>query len=145
MPYNVGSRDALLAGRVCGGEDLKDALATDDRNTWDHPSLEFIPYKQWDAAKNRLYYYENTGLLISSGVTASEKQGLRLPAALAPAFESAGLMRMGYLELMRTLDTKSLKPYCERALALNPADSLAAASLRNLPGGVDVLIVPGQL
>jgi hypothetical protein len=143
-PYHVGTRELLLAGRVCSGSSLLPKLTEDHVNTWDEPVLEFIPYKDWKAEKNRLYYYENTGLLIATGLAESRAGMIHPPDDLRPAFESSTVMRIGFLELMRTMAPDSLRPYCERALVLNPADSMAAAALQDIPHGLKSVMIPGS-
>ncbi len=142
-PYHIASRTQLLAGRMCWGQSLQPTLQNIEMNTWDHPSLEFIPYKEWEPSQNRLYSYENAGLLVGAGM-AEQDAGIERPDALRLAMESSLILRLGYLEFMRTLDPERLRPYCERALAINPADSLAAATLANIPKGTRALAIPGS-
>ncbi|GAB4325860.1 MAG: fused MFS/spermidine synthase [Candidatus Zixiibacteriota bacterium] len=142
-PYHIDSRELLLASRVCSGHSLLPALEDAGINTWDHPSLEFIPYKEWEAGKNLLYSYENIGLLVVTGI-AEAQSGMTIPSDLRPAFVSSSIMRVGFVELMRTLTPDSLRPYCERALAINPADSVASAALHNIPDGLAALMIPGS-
>ena len=138
------AREQLLAAQTVDDAALREAIGDGPLNTWDHPFLEFIPYKEWVPEENRVYAYRNIGRLVTAGLTTPSPIDAVGQTSLRRATESASLMRAGFLEAMRTFDPLALKPYCEYALEVNPSDSLAAGYLRKIPQGIRAVFIPGQ-
>ena len=143
-PYHIASRAQLLAAQTVGDRALRETIGEGPTNTWDHPFLEFIPYKEWKPEDNRVYAFHNIGRLVTAGLAAPNPFDDNAHPALKRAAASASLMRAGFLEAMRTFDPAVLKPFCEYALELNPADSLASGYLRKIPQGIRAVFIPGQ-
>lgn len=143
-PYHIASRAQLLAAQSVDDHALRQAIGDGLANTWDHPFLEFIPYKEWMPDDNRVYAFHNIGRLVTAGLASPNPFDDDAHPVLKRAAASASLMRAGFLEAMRTFDPAVLKPYCEYALKVNPADSLASGYLRKIPQGIRAVFIPGQ-
>lgn len=142
-PYHILDRNELLAGCTAIGAGLQAAIGDGPINTWDEPRLEFLPYKQWNVDSNQAYFRENLGLLVDG---KPEPLDVIRPTneALQRAFLSAAVMRKGFLAVMRTLNAETLRPYCERALELNPGDGIAQGYEARIKYGVTAVLSPSH-
>ncbi len=131
--YNIESPYALLAAHVSGGESLKSAVGLGEHNTWDHPILEFIAYKEFHAKTHAKCALENLTLLRKAAKPCPVGSSGN---ALAEQFLRSGrLLQDGYIAMMETRDAERLRPYVQDALRVNPRDTLARAAKAKIPRG----------
>ena len=143
-PYYLASTMEILAGMCALGSDALRALPAGPVNTWDHPWMEFLPYKQWRPEFNRDYIRGNTWLVMAAGLSALNRAIPFANDTYRPYLQSAAVMRAGYMDMMHTLDPQSLAPYCAQALQINPKDTFAEGSQTKIPRGLRALMIPGQ-
>lgn len=137
-PYQV------LAGRVAGKAGLLRVLGAGEINSWDHPLLEFVPYKEHNPGETGLNQpYQNLKLLLAAAAAERDVDRPPVPAALAPYVASSEAIREGYLAVLATGESERLRPACLQARKLNPADSRPAKLLRRITGGMRKILVPG--
>lgn len=133
----------VLSGRVCGKAGLKAVLGEGEVNSWDRPLLEFVPYKEFLVRFNPRYQYANLKLMQDAAAAEGEAGQPAVSAELAPYVFSSRELLAGFLAVYNSFRPEDLRPYCQRAQALNPNDGRAAIISRRIAAGMDNLLTPG--
>jgi spermidine synthase len=142
--FEIDHSGQLLSGRITGQAGLRRVLGEDaEVNTWDHPLLEFVPFKEFEAEEGFRYVVENMLLLMAAGKTEAAREKPRAPAALAPFLASSDAIRAGFADVMTTGQAERLEPALQRAARRNPADSRPERLRRRIPFGMPYLMLPG--
>lgn len=134
-PYKLLSPSQLMAARVADGNGLAEEVEDAVINTWDHPVLEFLLFRDFRIASQRGDQFRNVQLLLRAGredEAPSEDQ--------ERAIRAMQWLQLGFAELLRTGDPESFRPLCLRALAANPNDPLAHALLKKVDKGYFALM-----
>jgi spermidine synthase len=144
-PFDIDHPLQVLSGRVTGKAGLQKVLGSGEINSWDHPLLEFVPYREFNPGKTGLDQpYHNLALLLAAAAAETAAERPAVPPALAPYLASSQAIREGYLSLLATADPEALRPACLKAMELNPADSRPEKLLRRIAGGLNRLVIPGS-
>ncbi len=141
--YDYYSREQLLASKAALGQDMLKTLGEGELNTWDHPHLEFLPYKNWRPEKSNDYVRHNVSLVVEPSQHRLRNWAESASPELRPYIQSTALLRAGLLDAMRKVSANPMQEYCQHALRINPADSLASAFLRRSSQGFRRLLTPG--
>ncbi|MBD3297336.1 MAG: hypothetical protein GF341_01680 [candidate division Zixibacteria bacterium] len=144
-PYHFYFREQLLACRASVGTDMLEVLGEGRLNTWDHPHLEFMPYKKWKREEGRDYINHNVSLIVTAGQDQLREVAQAASPDLAPFIQSTALLRAGLVEAMRVQTADPMITYCEHALRVNPADSLARGFMQRANEGYRRLMTPGPM
>jgi len=142
-PYHLSGPRELLAARVAEGSALVAVLGQGPINTWDRPLLEFMTYRAFRPGQVRRYFFDNVRLMMKASSPPLRNGGVPGPGTLQACRESARVMQTGFFELMRTQQAEAIRPFCTRALEINPQDSLAISLLSRIKNGYDALMDPG--
>ncbi len=134
----------LLASRVSDGPRLKSVVKNAEKNTWDHPVLEFINYKRFEPHATPAYAFENLQLL-HSALRKDEDIAEDPPDLPGKYVKASRILRQGFIELFRTGEVEPMRKVCQAALRANPQDSYPHSLIRKIPGGYSWLTHPGKL
>ena len=115
-----------VSSRIADGEKMKAVVGDGEVNTWDHPILEFISYREFQVGDDMNYGFQNLAFFRGA---ESEKMDRFAEAESETAryIRSTRLLQRGFVESFETMGPRVFQAACEQALHANPNDSMAAS------------------
>ncbi len=139
-PYLIASPEQIVAGWVTDGDGLRSVLSGAAVNSWDHPILEFWPFRDFDPRKAMSDKGRNLELLERAG-TKSQRHPTSM--SVAPHMTTAAYIRRGFTELYRTGSPAEFANRLDSALVSYPDDPLALGLQDRLRQGPVALLHSG--